>query len=155
VLSTRTTAEGELYQRVLVRYASDVRVITQVAPDLVRIAEEQSQDTPESRAIIAEYLKPFQEAGADEIVLACTHFPFLTQAIQMAAGVGVRLVDPSPAIAKQTARVWPAGLVPEEAPNRYFTSGSAEHLQRLLKSLINVDAFVTQVAWLEGLRVRL
>jgi glutamate racemase len=153
VLSTRTTAEGPLYRRVLQRYASDAQVITQVAPELVRIAEEQSQDTPESCAVIAEIVRPMIEAGADEIVLACTHFPFLALAIQEAAGAGVRLVDPSSAIARQTARVWPERLVPEHAPNRYFTSGSPEHLQSRMKSLISVDAPVTQVVWADQNRL--
>ncbi len=147
VLSTRTTAEGSLYQRVLQRYASDVKVITQVAPELVRIAEEQSQHTAESRAIITDYLRPFMDAGADEIVLACTHFPFLASAIQDIAGVGVRLIDPSPAIARQAARVWPAHHNPQFVPHQYFTSGSAEHLQNALKSLIDVEANVRQVVW--------
>ena len=77
VLSTDTTANGSLYHRVLDQYARDVRVITQVAPGLVTVAELNTQDTPEGRAIIESYIQPLLEAGADHIVLACTHFPFL------------------------------------------------------------------------------
>jgi glutamate racemase len=147
VLSTRTTAEGSLYQRVLQRYASGVRVLTQIAPELVRIAEEQSQHTAESRAIIAGYIRPLVEAGADEIVLACTHFPFLADAIQETAGARVRLIDPSPAIARQVARVWPVDLPVDTGPHQYFTSGSVEGLQSALKALVNVDAHVQGAAW--------
>jgi len=153
VLSTRTTAEGPLYQRVLQRYAAGAKVITQVAPELVRIAEEQSQHTPESRAIISEYLRPFMEAGADEIVLACTHFPFLADAIQEIAGAGVRLIDPSPAIARQTARVWPSQVIPQSIPHQYFTSGSRDHLRDSLKALVKIDAPVRQVSWLDSYRL--
>jgi glutamate racemase len=150
VLSTRTTAEGALYQRVLQRYASGVRVITQVAPELVRIAEEQNQHMPESRAIIAQYVLPLVEAGADEIVLACTHFPFLADAIQEIAGAGVRLIDPSPAVAQQVARVWPPHLMVQAAPHQYFTSGAVEGLQTSLRSLIEIDALVNHTVWVDN-----
>lgn len=104
--STRATAEGSLYKRLLERYTEDKRVITQIAPDLVRIAEEQSQHTTASRSIISGYIRPIVDAGADHIVLACTHFPFLADAIQDIAGQGVNLIDPSAAVARQTTRLW-------------------------------------------------
>lgn len=146
VLSTRTTAEGSLYQRVLERYASEVKVITQIAPGLVEIAEEQSQRTSKSRAVITEYLKPLIEGGADEIVLGCTHFPFLADIIQEIVGAEVRLVDPSPAIARQTARVWP-NISLQPAANQYFTSGKPDDFQAKLGQLIGVEARVEGVMW--------
>jgi len=138
VLSTRATAEGSLYKRLLERYAEDKRVITQVAPDLVRIAEEQSQDTLASRNIIKNYVCPMIDAGADHIVLACTHFPFLADAIQEIAGQAIQLVDPSPAVARQTARLWPTNLNPQPSLNTYYTSGDTAHFQQTLKMLIDV-----------------
>ena len=140
VLSTRATAEGTLYKRVLERYAEDKRVITQVAPDLVRIAEEQSQHTSASRAIISGYIRPMLDAGADHIVLACTHFPFLADAIHEVAGQGINLIDPSAAVARQAARLWRTDAIPEPAPNMYYTSGNTLSFQQTLKTLIDVDA---------------
>ena len=142
VLTTRTTAAGPLYERVLNQYARDVQVITQVAPGLVPIAETQSQHTPQGRAVIQGYIEPLVEQGADQIVLACTHFPLLTDAIQAIAGSAVTLVDPSPAIARQVARVWPEHLTPQPAPNQYFTSGDPVTFQRMLKQLIGVESDV-------------
>ncbi|MEP6987966.1 MAG: glutamate racemase, partial [Chloroflexota bacterium] len=136
VLSTRATAEGKLYKRLLERYAEDKRVITQIAPDLVRIAEEQSQNIPSSRSIISGYVRPMVDVGADHIVLACTHFPFLSDAIQEVAGQGVQLIDPSPAVARQTVRLWPTDAIPETETNAYFTSGDVESFQQALKILV-------------------
>jgi glutamate racemase len=144
MLSTRATAEGKLYQRLLERYAEDKHVITRIAPDLVRIAEEQSQHTTVSRAIISDYVRPIVEAGADQIVLACTHFPFIADAIQEIAGQGVQLVDPSPAVARQTARLWPANLLLEPVDNAYYTSGNVNSFKHTIKTLIGVDTSVIQ-----------
>lgn len=144
VLSTQTTAQGPLYQRVLERYSADVKVITRVAPELVRIAEAQSQHKPEDRAIIEGIIRPIIEAGADTIVLACTHFPFLSDCIQEIVREGVKLIDPSPAIARQTARVWPAAATIETPTHHYFTSGSAAEFQHALRTLIGLEADVEQ-----------
>jgi glutamate racemase len=153
VLTTRTTADGPLYERVLDRFARDVQVITQIAPELVPIAEAQSQYTPESRAIIASYVQPLLDAGADQIVLGCTHFPLIADAIQAAVGSRITLVDPSPAIARQASRVWPSGMLPPPAPNQYFTTGDPTAFQSMLKTLTGVDSPVQQLTWTDSLEL--
>ena len=155
VLTTRTTADGPLYERVLDRFARDVQVITQVAPELVPIAEAQSQHTPESRAIIESYVQPLLDAGADQIVLGCTHFPLIADAIQAAVGSRITLVDPSPAIARQAARVWPSGMLPPPAPNQYFTTGDPLRFQEMLKSLTGVDSAIRSISWTDSLQLEL
>lgn len=146
VLSTRGTAEGTLYKRLLERYAGDKRVITRIAPDLVRIAEEQSQYTLASRQIIKSCVGPIMDAGADHIVLACTHFPFLADVIQEIVGQTVSLVDPSSAVARQTARLWPSGVVPQPQPNAYFTSGDTQQCSILLQHLLKLNSPVNKFA---------
>lgn len=138
VLTTRTTANGHLYQRVLERYAAGVQVITQIAPELVQIAEDGSQHTPESRAIIQNYVQPMVAANADHIVLACTHFPFLSDTIREFAP-NATLVDPAPAVARQVERVWPEGLSPQPAPQEYFTSGDMRKFEAMVRRVLGVD----------------
>ncbi|MEZ4666437.1 MAG: glutamate racemase [Anaerolineae bacterium] len=147
VLSTRATAEGDLYKRLLQRYAEGRQVITQVAPELVRIAEEQSQHTRASRAIIADCLQPMLAAHADAIVLACTHFPFIADALQEVAGQGIKLIDPAPAVARQTARLWPTEAQITISSNMYFTSGNPENLQDTLARLVEIHHHVHRIMW--------
>lgn len=154
VLTTRATAQGTLYRRVLEQFASNVRVITQVAPELVRIVEENSQHTSSSREAIRLCLQPLLDTGVDQIVLACTHFPFLADVIQEIAGAEVRLIDPGPAIARQAVRVWPDGVPAAPGENIYYTSGAPEQFQQMLQTLINVDASVEGVCWPSDYEVR-
>jgi glutamate racemase len=142
VLATYTTAQGQLYQNTLRRFAADVQVITQVAPELVPLAEAQNQHTHEGRAIIRQVIEPLIQAGADQIVLACTHFPFVADAIQDMVGSHVHLIDPSPAVARQVARVWPQDLSTQSTPNQYFTSGDTEQFQTMLRTLCGLEAEV-------------
>jgi glutamate racemase len=140
VLTTQVTADGALYRRVVARFAANVRVITQVAPELVTMVEQGTQDTPEGEAILRRAIEPLVEAGADQIVLACTHYPFLKANLQRITNVA--LVDPGAAVARQVVRVLPSGFQPMRGENRYFTSGAPEAFQATLKRLIGVEATV-------------
>lgn len=149
VLSTLITANGELYRSVRERFASDVKVITQVAPELVLMVEEGSAEKPESQETIRKLLHPMLDEGADRIVLACTHFPFLKA--QLEAVTDVPLIDPAPAVARQTARVMPPTIQPSGGENVYYTSGDPEAFRAALKRLIGVeDARVVGIRWQAG-----
>jgi glutamate racemase len=140
VLTTQATADGALYRRVVAEYAAHVRVITQIVPELVIMVERQTQDAPESQAILRDYVEPLVAAGADQIVLACTHFPFLKDVLRRITDVP--LVDPSAAVARQVRRVLPPNIRPVKDEHCYFTSGSPEQFRVTLKHLIGVEAEV-------------
>lgn len=139
VLTTHATAQGALYRGVVERFAQHVRVFTQPAPELVQLVEQGELDTPKTEAMLRHYVQPMLDAGADQLVLACTHFPFLAPALRRLVGEQVALVDPAPAVAQQTARMIGGGCV-QGLPNRYFTSGDPAHFRRMLRDLIGVDA---------------
>lgn len=147
VLTTQATANGHLYQKLLTRYGDQVRIITQIAPELVRIAEENSQHSEASQAIIHDYLAPMLEQGVDKIALACTHFPFVLDRLQQIAGEKVTFIDPAPAVARQTQRIIPENNMHEQTTpvHRYFTSGNAQAFQKMLWQLIQVSAEVDSV----------
>lgn len=139
VLTTQATADGALYRRVLARHAAHVRVLTRVAPELVLMVEQGTQDTPEGAAALRRAVDPLVAAGADQLVLACTHFPFLSAAIRRITDVP--LVEPSAAVARQIARVLPEQMATGGA-NRYFTSGDPAALQAAIRRLVGVDVAV-------------
>ena len=137
VLSTQVTADGELYKRVVVQYASHIRVITLPAPELVLLVERGQLDGPEAHDAVARALEPLNEAGADQIVLACTHFPFLEPILRqhtMAA-----LIDPAQGVVRQTARLLPPGL-PASGKRLYLTSGDPLRLQGMIQQLLGVPS---------------
>jgi glutamate racemase len=140
VLTTQATANGDLYKRVVARFAADVKVITRVSPQLVAMVEAGTQDDPESEAILRAHVEPMLAEGADQIVLACTHFPFLKTQLQKITSVP--LVDPGAAVARQVGRVLP-DVQAWQRQNRYFTSGSAVEFRLMLRRLAAIDADVT------------
>lgn len=144
VLTTQATANGTLYKRVLTNHAASVRVLTQVAPELVTMVEQGTQDEAASDAIMHRLVDPLVNAGADQLVLACTHFPFLKEALGRVTNLP--LVDPSAAVAReaarQVARVLPTREVSKPGVHRYFTSGDPATFRSMLRQLLDEDAEV-------------
>jgi glutamate racemase len=140
VLTTQVTAQGALYANVMTRFAQGVRVITQVCPQLVRLVEEGAPEDDAARQLVAECVAPLQAAGADQIVLGCTHFPFLMPHLRAALGTAAAIVDPAPAVARQVQRVLAARCALNESAAqgdvRYFTSGAPEQFSRVAAQLL-------------------
>lgn len=105
VLTTQATFQSRLLASVVDRFAADATVIARVCDGWVELVERGSVAGPSARAEVARHVVPLLEAGADTLVLGCTHFPFLAPLIADVAGPGVTIVDPSGAVARQTARV--------------------------------------------------
>jgi glutamate racemase len=158
VIATQATFQGELYASVVGRFAQDVRVETQACPEFVQLAEAGDTDSPTARAAIRRDLAPLLAAGIDQLVLGCTHFPFLKDAIQDEIGPDVTLVDPSPAVARQAGRVLDAHHLRNTSADSghvtYLTSGDPVAFRRVLGALLGVDlaesADIGALRWQDG-----
>ncbi len=105
VLATGAALGGEKFHRLVARHAGGVRVITQPCPGLVECVEAGDLDGGFVHELVTRYVEPLARARADVIVLGCTHYPFLRDAIQVAAGASVELLDTGEAVARQARRV--------------------------------------------------
>ena len=105
VLATAGTFKGRLYLNTLARFSGEVKVIERVGEGLVELVERGVLDGPEVESRIRACIAPMLEAGADHIVLGCTHYPFLQPVIERLAGPGVTVVNPAPAVAAQALRL--------------------------------------------------
>ena len=70
---------------------------------LMECVERGEFDTPETKALLEKYLRPMLDAGIDTLVLACTHYPFLENAIRDIAGRPLTIIEPSKAVAATLA----------------------------------------------------
>ena len=105
VLATAGTFSGRLYRETSARFAKDVTVIASVADEFVTLVEKGETDGPRAERIVRSRLEPLFAAGADHIVLGCTHFPHLKPLIERIAAGRAEIEDPSEAVARQAARV--------------------------------------------------
>ncbi|NLG50127.1 MAG: glutamate racemase [Chloroflexi bacterium] len=155
VMATPVTFGGRLYEEVVEHYGRGVRVISQTCPGLVERIEAGDLETPDTLALLRSYLDPLLGAGADTLVLGCTHYPFLIPAIRRLVGDSVQILEPSEAIARQTERVLgQRGLLGQPgnaATARFFTTGDAPSMARALRQLLGLEnGDVARLQWREG-----
>lgn len=140
VMATEATFQGELFASLLERFAHDAKVMTRVCPGLVDAAEGGALDAPDTVALLRRYLSPLLEAKADQLVLGCTHYPFLRPAIEDIVGEWASVVDRAPAVACQTRRVLARrGLAAAReggGRHRFFTSGNQAGFRTMVNRLV-------------------
>jgi glutamate racemase len=135
VLATNATFQGELYGSVVDRHASEVSIVAQACPGLAMAVERGDTDT--SGSLLAEYLPPLIDGGADTVVLGCTHYSFLVPQIKALIGPDVQVIDPAPAVARQVLRVLP-GSTRTDGHTEYLTTGDPETFAEQIASLRDV-----------------
>ena len=105
VVATAATFQGELFASVVDRFAAGVQVVTAACPRWVELVERGNLSGPNVAAEVRQCLEPLLTASVDVVVLACTHYPALTPVISEVMGPSVEIIDPAPAVARQTARI--------------------------------------------------
>jgi glutamate racemase len=151
VLATFATFQTALYASVVERFAHGVTLLQDPCIGLVGEIEKGNLSGAETRKILSDILNPMLAKGIDTVVLGCTHYPFVIPLIQEIVGPDVRVIDPAPAVARQTRRLleengWLAqGTMP--ATVDYFTSGDPAAMQKLLPGFIGEDGVVKQAIW--------
>lgn len=105
VLATQGTFNGRLYNETKARFAKDVTVIATVADELVTLVEEGKEASADAEDAVRRRLEPLLAAGADQIVLGCTHFPHLRPLMEYIAAGRAEIVDSCNAVALQALRV--------------------------------------------------
>ena len=142
VLATAGTLKGSKYLKTKGRFEDDVRIVEHVGEGFVELVENGILDGPEAERTVRASLQPLLDAGADRIVLGCTHYPFLKPVIEALAGPEVKVIDPAPAVARQTVRILrERGISTGEGPSGtdlYF-SGEPDSLQRIF-ALLQVNS---------------
>lgn len=92
VLGTRGTIRSQAYQQTLLNLRPDLNVHPIACPLLVPLAEEGWLTGAVTDEILLRYLEPLATTDVDTMILGCTHYPLLRDAI---AGVADQLPLPA------------------------------------------------------------
>jgi len=104
VLATEATLKSDKFNSLLNTLPSDCQFIKQAGAGLVPLIESGNADSEETLELLAKHLEPIQDAGADTLVLGCTHYPFLRKSIRKLLGESITLIDTSDAVVRQLKR---------------------------------------------------
>ena len=129
VLATERSLEGDLFRRTAARYGEHIEVIAQPGWGFVELVEQNREESPEAERCVREAVEPMLARGVDQIVLGCTHYPFLVPLLErVVEGRGVAIIDPSPAVARRVEQLLSERglLTPSQAPQYTFLTFADE-----------------------------
>lgn len=109
VIGTRATISSGAYEKAVRKIGTGYKVFVQSCPLFVPLVEEGWTDKKVAHDISSIYLKSLKTEGIDTLVLGCTHYPLLKNAIKKALGGGVFLVDSAREVAKETKDILDVG----------------------------------------------
>ncbi|MBD2462756.1 glutamate racemase [Oscillatoria sp. FACHB-1407] len=139
VIATATTLTSKQFLSLLEQFGAGVTILTQACPHLVHQVEAGDLGSSMTRALIHQYTSPILAAGADTLVLGCTHYPFLRPLIHEVVGPEVMVIDTGAAVTRQVFNVLKAKhlLNHNQQPGQehFWTSGEAKSAQTLFSTL--------------------
>lgn len=141
VLATRKTIESPAVKRLCRTHGANSRILLQPCPGFVEQVERGEMDHPDTYDLIRRYVEPLLVAGADTLVLGCTHYVYLAQQIRMIVGPDVKILDSSVAVARQVGRRIGSSEVAASAgryaQDQFFTTAaSARHASTIMSTLL-------------------
>lgn len=157
VMATPATFQGQLYRATVGRYATAVQVVEQVCVGLAELVEQGDLEGSDCDARLMSYLQPMLAAGADTIVLGCTHYPFVIESIRRLVGPAMAVLDPAPAVARHLADVLEKagllasgqqGAVAQPSRYRFATTADPSAFNRALARLVGVNSSCQALIWM-------
>lgn len=149
VLATAGTLKATKYIDTREKWAQDVRIVEHIGEGFVELVEDCDTDSQKAFEVVERSLRPLLDAGADTVVLGCTHYPFLTETIKKVAaayhaGSNIDsmfyIIDPAPAVARHLLEVMESEAISESAPEGFsielLSSGNPKTLEETYRTLI-------------------
>lgn len=145
ILATQGTLEGKLFKETTKKFASDKDVIIRVGDGLVELVESGKSDSDEALNLLNQYLTPMIDLGIDQLVLGCTHYPFLINNIKKIAGNSINIIDPAMPVAKRLKDLLDENnLFNSQSSNvcyNFYSSGNINVLEKMVQEfkLVNCN----------------
>jgi glutamate racemase len=142
VLATQNTLNSDKFKLLLKSLNADCQFIQQAGNGLVPLIEQGILDGPDIRKLLHEYIDPMLAQGADTLVLGCTHYPFLQDAIKNLYGNQLQIIDTSEAVVRQFRRLMHKSSSEQTGSVSVYSTQNGETLLELAQKLC-IHPFLT------------
>ena len=142
VMATEATLREQKFAALMDRYAAQCNICKCPCPGLVEFVERGELSGRSVEAVLQKELKNCLSPKPDAVVLGCTHFPFLRDAIRAVIGEKPEIFDGADGTAKETKRrLSEAGLLRSASPGTVELTNSLQTPEILLLSeqLLSAD----------------
>lgn len=144
VLATKATLAGEKFRANVAQYveAQGIHMTARSGSGLVELIENNQLHSPAMTALLEQHCTAFQQANIDQLVLGCTHYPYLRP--QLAERLPqVSIIDSGAAVARQTRRILSAANLlnpqnPQQTTHEWISTGSNAVLKQFIPQALNI-----------------
>jgi glutamate racemase len=153
LIGTTASVRSGAYDNKIRGFLPDAKIVKRACPLFVPLVEDGriGKDDKVLRLVAEEYLTPMREAGVDTLILGCTHYPLIADAIGEIMGNGVKLINPGAETARQLKEHLSVGALAGGSKNgscRYFVTDSADSFSQTASLFLNsnVEGDVSQIS---------
>lgn len=102
IIGTSATVKSRSYEREILELIPDAGIFAAACPLFVPLVENgrTSPDDVVIMTMIREYISPLTALGIDTLILGCTHYPIIENAIRSFTGDAISLINPGLEAAK-------------------------------------------------------
>ena len=104
VMATSVTLRRPKFAHLMESFRQSAEIISMACPSIVDFVEKDKMNSQELMNYLTKKFAALGDRPADAVVLGCTHYPFIAEAIQKAAGPQAVLYDGSEGVAREIRR---------------------------------------------------
>lgn len=145
VIGTTATINSHSYKTRIQQKKPSFEVFEQDCPLFVPLVENGiiGRDDPIVKLVIEKYMSGLKNAGVDTVILGCTHYPILKDAIADFMGKDVLLIDSGKETALYTKKVLEEkGLTNQTGENgnaQFFVSDTPDNFEKIASLFLSKD----------------
>lgn len=138
IMATEVTLREEKLDKLLHRFGEGASVVKIPAPGLVELIEAGKAESTETEQLLTELLRPYI-GKLDALVLGCTHYPLVYDALRRVLGPRVVLLDGGEGTARETKRRLEQQKLLFSGPGEvvWRNSGNEKEFMTLAQNLLN------------------
>lgn len=151
VIGTEGTIKSRSYEHALKRIAPHLQVYSKACPEFVTLVEQGLYRSSKCKPVVERALHEFKQLDIDTLILGCTHYPFLADAISAFLGPEVELISSAEETAREVSTLlYHRGQLAStlEMPvHQFFCSGDPVLFQKIAREWLGDEIQVNPVVW--------
>jgi glutamate racemase len=134
VLGTEGTISSRVYEKRLAAFNPDLHVYSKACPLFVALVEEGMLSGEIVDQVVELYLSELKTQNIDTLILGCTHYPLLANAIRGFLGDSISLIECSAAVAQEASKTFgqlDSSIHNTHGSTKFFVTDDPKHFSRL------------------------
>ena len=139
VIGTDGTIRSRAYHEAISKINNNIEIFSKACPLFVSIVEEGWENHRVAKIIIEEYLSSLLKKNIDTLVLGCTHYPILKQAINEVIGSHIALIDSAEAVTNELRKILPQPEDSIEGSDKFYVSDNEKKFRQIASRILGKD----------------